>query len=263
MKKVLKFTAAAIMAVCALSCTKDNGDDNKVNNGKDEEQEQPGGEENPGGDETPAAAITIDGTFSDWDAVETVDATAPAGVIQDGISKVRVYGDDMYLYMYLEMPLDGFTYDGADGYVPLSICIDTDGNPDTGATIDWMWMPAAFEAILQGNIAGPNSEFVSFNPGVTVWTGEDGMGYWDDESAHSQLVTEGSGVGTGAGVVDGDIVKYELSIIKEFIPEMGSTIKLGVYLSDKSWGETGRLPIGEHDSEAGSDTIVEMLTYNF
>lgn len=42
MKKVLKFTAAAIMAVCALSCTKDNGDDNKVNNGKDDEQEQPG-----------------------------------------------------------------------------------------------------------------------------------------------------------------------------------------------------------------------------
>lgn len=266
MKKVLKFTAAAIMAVCALSCTKDDGQNNTGNNNNNDDQEQPGGDtggDEPGGDEPATAAITIDGVFDDWDAVETTDAEAPEGVIQDGISKLRVYGDDMYLCMYLEMPLDGFTYDGADGYVPLSILIDSDGNIDTGATMDWMWSPAGFEIVLQGNIAGPDSQFVSFNPGVTIWTGDDGLGYWDDETAHNQLIAEGSGVGTGAGVVDGDTVKYELNIIKEFLTGLGSTINLGVYLSDKSWAEVGRLPIGEHDSEAGSDTVVEMLSFSF
>ncbi len=254
MKKVFRFTAAAIMAVSALACSKDGGKttNNSGNGGNDD-----------GGGDSFVSAITIDGTFSDWDAVETVEADAPAGVTQDGISKLKVYGDEMYLCMYLEMPLDGFTYEGETGNVPLSICIDTDGNPETGATIDWMWMPAAFEAILQGSIAGPNSEFKSFNPGVTLWTGEDGLGYWDDETAHNAIIAEGSGVGTGAGVVDGNVVKYELSIIKEFLPNLGQTIRLGVYLSDSSWGEIGRLPIGEHDTESGSDTIVEMLTYTF
>ena len=252
MKKVFRFTAAAVMAVSALACSKDNGKTTNTGNGG-----------NDGDGESFVSEITIDGTFSDWDAVETVDVVAPEGVTQDGISKLRVYGDEMYLCMYLEMPLDGFTYDGDTGNVPLSICIDTDGNPETGATIDWMWMPAAFEAILQGTIAGPNSQFNSFNPGVTVWTGEDGLGYWDDEAAHNQLVVEGSGVGSGAGAVDGNVVKYELAIIKEFIPDLGNTINLGVYLSDSSWGETGRLPIGEHDDEAGSDTIVPMLSYTF
>lgn len=252
MKKVFKFTAAAVMAACTLACSKDNG----------KPSGNPGGGNGDGGD-TFVSEITIDGDFSDWAEVETVDVEAPAGVIQDGISKISVYGDEMYLCMYLEMPLDGFTYDGPTGNVPLSICIDTDGNPETGATMDWMWMPAAFEAILQGSIAGPDSQINSFNPGVTVWTGEDGLGYWDDESAHNAIIAEGSGVATGAGVVDGDVVKYELAIIKEFIPALGQTIKLGVYLSDSSWGETGRLPIGEYDQEGGTDTIVEMLTYTF
>lgn len=251
MKKVFRFTAAAVMAVSALACSKDNGKNTN----------RPGG--NGDGGDAFVSEITIDGNFADWDAVETVDAEAPAGVTKDGITKVRVYGDEMYLCMYLEMPLDGFTYDGETGYVPLSICIDTDGNPETGATMDWMWMPAAFEAILQGSIAGPNSQFNSFNPGVTVWTGEDGIGYWDDESAHNQLVVEGSGVGSGAGAVDGNVVKYELAIIKEFIPDLGQSIRLGVYLSDSNWADTGRLPIGAYDTESGSDTIVEMLSYTF
>lgn len=251
MKKVFRFTAAALMAVSALACSKDNGKNTN----------KPG--DNGDGGNTFVSEIAIDGDFADWDAVETVDVEAPAGVIQDGISKIRVYGDEMYLCMYLEMPLDGFTYDGPTGNVPLSICLDTDGNPETGATMDWMWMPAAFEAILQGSIAGPDSQFNSFNPGVTIWTGEDGLGYWDDESAHNAIIAEGSGVATGAGVVDGDVVKYELAIIKEFIPALGDTIRIGVYLSDSEWGETGRLPIGEHDSEAGTDTIVEMLEFSF
>ena len=148
MKRYFSFFAAAAMACCAvMSCDKDEP---KGNNGGNN------GDDNNGGDKPTEVNISIDGDFSDWDAITETNADGTVYFCADGaegykgIRNLKATSDADCIYMYFEVSTSkilmaegghhGDSWDGMGTTTPgpIWIYIDSDNNPATGLTPHWV-----------------------------------------------------------------------------------------------------------------------------
>ena len=196
-----------------------------------------------------------DGTAADWDALPAeyvAFATHTEGCSYDGLKSVKVYCDDNYLNILVEVNLDVVT---DREWTPFHIFLNADNSALTGGDYDIFsdadseWM---FEtAIYQGG------DVVTYNPAVFKWWGEVGGNGWqwtDPSSEHyagdcwGAIVCENSDPAVGdAQMVDGDLSKVEIQILKERIPVYwANEFTIGVEI-EQSWSDVGHLPNAADD----------------
>ena len=196
-----------------------------------------------------------DGTAADWDALPAeyvASATHTDGCSYDGLKSVKVYSDDNYLNILVEVNLDVVTDREWAGF---NIFLNADNSALTGgdalgifADADSEWM---FEtAIYQGGAV------VTYNPAVFKWWGEVGGNGWAwTERWEDGYYTEGDGLCWGAIVcensdpavgdaqmVDGDLGKVEIQILKERIPVYWADEFTIGFVINQNWSDVGHLP---------------------
>lgn len=221
-----KFFAIAAMAAMLIACG-DNGDDNKKP-GPGNEPEEP----------EFVSAITIDGQFGDWaalDASKVVEATLPEGETKYGdLKKVKIYADDLYIYVYYESNEP----DPASVY-HIDLCINIDNDEMTGGYAN-VWSNAGVDYLIEGAVYSEGA-FVEYGGEAYPWSGEIGAEGWSWDTA-AVIAGACKGMGTAAG--------YEIQVTRDMLPlDFGASFTMGVGLS-KDWGRCGLLPcnvISEED----------------
>ena len=234
MKKFM--TIAAMFAAVMMSfssCEKDNGGKNEGgnNNGGGTTEVCPDCGEDPCVcEEEPTTAITIDGDFSDWDAVQTVGATCAEGAKWTALKSVKVYVDQVYINVLIEVDEAQVT-----GDAPIDIYINADNSQNPGNN---NWLGQSGQDYLLEGAYYADGQVVSFDPGLYPYTGSDQEVEWAWDTVNP-LMPDGSGVASGAGTVG----KYEIAIIKEMLMgvELGAEFGFGITVS-QNWEPVGLLP---------------------
>ena len=207
-----------------------------------------------------------DGTAADWDALPAeyvASATHTEGCSYDGLKSVKVYCDDNYLNILVEVNLDVVTDREWTGF---HIFLNADGSAETGGFAD-EFADADAEWMLETAIY--SSGYVnSYNPAVFKWWGEVGGGGWQwtdptqegsFENCWGAIVCEGSypAVGTSQ-MVDGDLGKVEIQLLKELIPaQWADEFTIGFDIQ-QNWTTCGILP-NAADDELGNHVLAEKL----
>ena len=207
-----------------------------------------------------------DGTAADWDALPAkyvASATHTEGCSLDGLKSVKVYCDDKYLNILVEVNLEVVT---DREWTPFYIFLNADGSAETGGFAD-EFADADAEWMLETVIY--SSGYVnSYNPAVFKWWGEVGGGGWQwtdpdnpgtQENCWGAVVCEGSypAVGTSQ-MVDGDLGKVEIQLLKEFIPaQWANEFTIGFDIQ-QNWASCGILP-NAADDEIGTTVLAEKL----
>ena len=207
-----------------------------------------------------------DGTAADWDALPSdyvASATHTEGCSLDGLKSVKVYCDDNYLNILLEVNLDVVR---DLEWTPFHIFLNADGSAETGGYGD-LFADADSEWLLETAIYAYGN-VNSYNPSVFKWWGEvGGSGWqWTDptqegsfENCWGAIVCEGSypAVGTSQ-TVDGDLGKVEIQLLKELIPaQWANEFTIGFNIQ-QSWTTCGILP-NAADDELGNRVLAEKL----
>ena len=207
-----------------------------------------------------------DGTAADWDALPAefvASATHTEGCSLDGLKSVKVYCDEKYLNILLEVNLDVVT---DLSWTPFHIFLNADGSADTGGFGDY-FADADTEWMLETAIYS-YGYVNSCNPAVFKWWGEvGGSGWWwtdpevegTSENCWGAVVCEGSypAVGTSQ-MVDGDLSKVEIQILKERVPaQWANEFTIGVEI-EQHWSDVGHLP-NAADDEIGNTVLAEKL----
>lgn len=249
MKRIFRFAAlAAALAGMFLSCSKENGKGYRPGGDDDDEEEQ-----------TAAITLTIDGDFSDWDALpETVNVTTvttDAKASRTALTGAKFCMDENFVYVY-------FIYDETQitdkSWVPFHVYLDADNSDATGGYGD-EFEDADTEFLLETAVFS-GGEFISWDPALFKWWGEVGGTGWvwsDPNTEHSSddlwgaVLGEGSGIASGAGKGNA----YELRIIKEMCAGVtfADTIGIGIDIQ-QNWTSVGVLP-----NTAVSDSNVNGL----
>ena len=236
MKKIMNLAAmfAAVM-VSFSACQKDNGDENKGNDGWDDDEF--------------TAAITIDGDYSDWDALDAtkvVSCTSNPDYSLQGLKALKVYADALYIHAYIEYDTELASLQNT----AIHFYVNSDNDTTTGGYDDAHLSPDC-DFMLEGRICDAGS-VVSFDPGMFRWecpTNDAGWGgfdgSWDPEFTPDSSnnwgadLVEGSGAAQGAGANG----KYELSIMRAMLPGIvwADTFTLGIDMS-ADWATVGVLP---------------------
>ena len=217
MKKILSFLAmtAAILAV-SVSCNKPNDDD-----------------EDEGGETTYEAPINIDGDFSDWSKITGyAEAKCDPEATKTALKLVRVYADEVYVFVYFEWDKDQITHEPDVEHVPFHCYINTDGDASTGGYGD-QFTDACTELLFEGFIYPEGSVVGSYEPGVYEWIGEtNGTGWeWNDLGEFNNLTA-------GAGIEG----KYEFQIARELMPKkLADNFSIGFDIQ-QNWDSVGILP---------------------
>ena len=224
MKKILAImaTAAAILAV--VSCNKDN---KKDKNKDDEETEY-------------VAPITIDGDFSDWaklDANKVATAKTDPNATKTALKLVKVYADEVFVFVYLEWDKDQISFEKDVEHVPFHMYINGDGLATTGGYAD-QFTDACSDLLLEGFLFDGNG-WAGYDPGAYKWIGEtNGTGWgWEPEEDH--VLAAGSGLCSGAGIEG----KYEICLVRELYPlgKLADTFSVGFDIQ-QNWDSVGILP---------------------
>lgn len=244
MKKIF---AIAAMAAMLIACG-DEKPENKPGNG--------GG--NTPDPEVPeyVAAITVDGQFADWDAVEVEELALKDGntYSKAALKKVKFYTDEMYINVYVE-------FDPAEA-MALCVYFDVDADATTGRGEPCQ----GIELYLDGMIADwtLNADETAFieprisalAPDMTAYkyTGEDGASAW----AWEELLAACNGFAVGSlPVAVGANEAFEMAIVKELSPmPFGEQVGIAISLSNFSWAECGTLPQYSTEEVAADETLV-------
>ena len=230
MKKVFALMAIAA-TVMAVSCKKGGSD--------------PTPTPDPDPDLTPTYVqpITIDGDFSDWATIPASKmsiAECPVGASKTALKLVKVYADEVFIFVYFEWVKSDITHEPDVEHVPFHVYLNGDGLTTTGGYGD-QWTDACTDLLMEGFIYPEGSEVGSYAPGLYKWTGEvNGTGWsWED-------LGEIAGICEGAGVEG----KYEFSIMRELYPlgKIAEEFSIGFDIQ-QSWESVGVLPIGVDDDE--------------
>ena len=238
MKKIMTLAAmfAAVM-VSFSSCEKENNN----GNGGNDVCEECG--EDPCVCEDYVAAITIDGDFSDWDAVQAAVAYCDPDAKYTALTTLKAYADPYFVYVYVEFDEDQIT-DRA--WTPFHIYFNSDGSDLTGGFGD-QWSDANVDCMLETAIFGSDA-YTTWDAALFKWWGEVGGTGWNwtdpeieatSENGWGALLPEGSGISKAAG--NGNA--FEISILKEMMMgfEFADTFSLGVDIQ-QSWSSVGVLP---------------------
>ena len=244
MKKV--FALLAIAAMFAVSCNKD--DNNKGNKDKDKGKD---------GNEY-VQPINIDGNFEDWaklDATKVATATCDPEATKTALKLVKVYADEVFVFVYFEWDTDQIEMEPGVEHVPFHIYINGDGDATTGGFLD-QWSDACMDTCFEGFLTD-GTKIDSYDPGVYKWVGEaNGEGWsWSDPA----ILASGSGICAGAGI-DG---KYELYIARDLYPDgdLADNFSIGFDIQ-QSWDSVGILPISHVDDEntSGHAPSLQVVT---
>lgn len=242
MKKIF---AIAAMAAMLIAC------------GDEKPENKPQGGDTPTPDPEPefVAAITVDGQFADWDAVEVDEIALKDGNTygKTALKKVKFYTDEMYINVYVE-------FDPAEA-MALCVYFDVDADATTGRGEPCQ----GIELYLDGMIADwtLNADETAFieprisalAPDMTAlkYTGENGATSWTWE----ELLGAGNGFAVGSTpVAVGANEAFEMAIVKELSPmPFGEQVGIAVSLSNFGWAECGTLPQYSNEELAADETI--------
>lgn len=214
-----------------VACSKDDNNKKKDKGDDDDDIEY-------------VAPITIDGKFDDWaklDAKKVATATLPEGAAKEALKVLKVYADELYVYIYFEWDKELIEYKPDVEYVPFHVYLNADGDSTTGGFSD-QWSDACMDVCFEGFLTD-GTNIVSYEPGCYPWTGDpNGSGWgWGDE------VDSGAGLFQGAGVVG----KYEIAMTRELYPlgKLADTFSIGCDIQ-QSWDSVGILPAGAEGTVA-------------
>lgn len=235
----------AVLAVFAVSCKKENGNQNQNNN--NQEQKDPENQE----PEEPeyVAPITIDGDFADWaklDPTKMSVATCAAEPKWTGLKVLKVYMDEAFMFVYFE-------YNDADipdkSAVQGHVYFDADNNEATGGCSN-QWEPGCIEYMGEGKFFSGDVA-VSFDPSLSIWVGEPLAQGWEWES----VMPSGSGLFNGKGGNG----KYEMAMLREAFPELGDEFGFGMDIQ-QAWNSVGVLPNAElsDDNPTGKGSLLKV-----
>ena len=191
-------------------------------------------------------AISIDGNFSDWDALgSAVASTTCANNTQfTALKSLKVYADARYLYLLVEFD-DSQLVDKE--WVPFHIYLDADNSNATGGYGD-QYADANTEAMLEGAVFA-DGEPNSYDPAGFKWTGPVGGDGWlwgnepaDETNNWGAEFGEGSGVGKSATTGNKFEIAITLEMVAALLPNgLADTFGIGVDIQQE-WTSVGVLP---------------------
>ena len=235
-------------ALAMIACEPKNNPDDE--NNEEEEQEY-------------VQIIKVDdNSLADWDNVPAAylaTTTHVEGASMDGLKSVKVYADQMYIFLLVEVNDDVVT-DRA--WTPFHVYLNTDNSATTGGFAD-QWVTGDVDVMLETAIFADGA--AQYNPAVFKWWGEVGATGWswtdpeveaNAENGWGALVPEGSSPIGAAQMVDG---KVEIQLMRELIPGTWAADKFTVGFDiQQSWNSVGILP-NAADAEDGSKVLAEKL----
>ena len=218
-----------------------------------------------GGSEYVSPISVEDGSLADWNTLpaEFVATTTHVdGASMDGLKSVKVYADEMYINLLVEVN-DEVVTDRA--WTPFHVYINADNNAATGGFGD-QWVTADVDVMLETAIFADGA--AQYNPAVFKWWGADGESGWlwtdpngvaDETNGWGALVPEGSMPIGVAQMVDG---KIEIQLLWELIPANWADKFTVGFDIQQSWNSVGILP-NAADAEDGSEVLAEKLEVTF
>ena len=195
------------------------------------------------------AAITVDGDFSDWSALETgtfTKSVSDPDAPWEGVKEIRCYADPETVYYYIKFDKesleDAFAMD--PNAMHLRLCINTDGEFESGYTSYFL---EGYDFIIEGTFADGGA-FVDF----------DGTLHQRIDGKWVSLLEPENGLvaGTGAGE------EYEISLNRAIFNQaanassvpmpMGDEFQTGIRFYYNGWEEFSNVPNSSIDEEMGN-----------
>ena len=258
--KTLKFALLCAAAIAMVACGDDNPENKCPDCGNDPCTCVPDVEYvNP--------IDVTDGTAADWDALPAAyvaTTTHADGASMDGLKSVKVYADEMYINLLVEVN-DEVVTDRA--WTPFHVYINADNNAATGGFGD-QWITADVDVMLETVVFADGANY-PYNPAVFKWWGADGESGWlwtdpenpgTEENGWGALVPEGSmPIGTSQAVEGG---KIEIQLMWELIPANWADKFTVGFDIQQSWESVGILP-NAADDETGAEVLAEKLEVTF
>ena len=207
-----------------------------------------------------------DGSAADWDALPAAfvaTTTHAEGASMDGLKSVKVYADQMYINLLVEVN-DEVVTDRA--WTPFHVYINADNNAATGGFGD-QWLTADVDVMLETAIYADGA-VNAYNPAVFKWWGADGESGWlwtdpngvaDETNGWGALIPEGTMPIGNAQMVNG---KIEIQLMWELIPANWADKFTVGFDIQQSWTSCGILP-NAADAEDGSEVLAEKLEVTF
>lgn len=205
-----------------------------------------------------------DGSAADWDALPAefvASATHVDGCSMDGLKSVKVYCDEMYLNVLIEVNLEVVT---DHAWTPLHMYINADGSAATGGYGD-EFADADAEWMLETAVYADGA--AQYNPAVFKWFGEVGGSGWlwtdpngvaDETNGWGAIVPEGTLPIGNAQAVNG-IGTVEIQLLKELIPaQWADQFSIGFDIQ-QSWTSCGILPNAADDAETAAAVLANKL----
>lgn len=206
-----------------------------------------------------------DGSAADWDALPAAfvaTTTHAEGASMDGLKSVKVYADQMYINLLVEVN-DEVVTDRA--WTPFHVYLNADNNSATGGFGD-QWTTADVDVMLETAIFADGA--AQYNPAVFKWWGADGESGWlwtdpngvaDETNGWGALIPEGTMPIGNAQMVNG---KIEIQLMWELIPANWADKFTVGFDIQQSWTSCGILP-NAADAEDGSEVLAEKLEVTF
>ena len=250
--KKFKFALMCAAALALVACEQKPVDDPTNDDEDDQEYVNP-------------ISVT-DGSAADWDALPAAfvaTTTHVDGASMDGLKSVKVYADEMYINLLVEVNSEVVT---DLEWTPFHVYINADNNAATGGFGD-QWITPDVDVMLETAIYSGGA-VNAYNPAVFKWWGADGENGWlwtnpevegTSENCWGAIVCEGSypAIGTSQ-TVDGDLSKVEIQLLKELIPaQWANEFTIGFDIL-QNWWDVGHLP-NAADDEIGNTVLAEKL----
>ena len=206
-----------------------------------------------------------DGSLADWDALPAAfvaTTTHAEGASMDGLKSVKVYADQMYINLLVEVN-DEVVTDRA--WTPFHVYLNADNNSATGGFGD-QWTTADVDVMLETAIFADGA--AQYNPAVFKWWGGNGESGWlwtdpngvaDETNGWGALIPEGTMPIGNAQMVNG---KIEIQLMWELIPANWADKFTVGFDIQQSWTSCGILP-NAADAEDGSEVLAEKLEVTF
>ena len=206
-----------------------------------------------------------DGTAADWDALPAAyvaTTTHADGASMDGLKSVKVYADEMYINLLVEVN-DDVVVDRA--WTPFHVYFNADNDATTGGFGD-QWLTADVDLMLETAIFADGA--AQYNPAVFKWWGGNGESGWlwtdpngvaDETNGWGAEIPEGSMPIGNAQMVNG---KIEIQLMWELIPAKWADKFTVGFDIQQSWTSCGILP-NAADAEDGSQVLAEKLLVTF
>lgn len=230
--------------MCLFSCSK--GDDGSKKSDGDSKKEEQKTDPDEGGYKAP---VEIDGDFSDWaaiDASKLTVATCASVPKWNGLKVMKVYLDDLYMFVYFEFDSEVL----ADrSVVHAHVYFNSDNDETTGGCSN-QWNPGCIEYMGEGDII-QDEKFVSYDPSLSIWTGEELAEGWEWE----KLFSSGSGLFSGAGSGNA----YEMAMMLEMFQDLQVPFQFGMDVQ-QGWSSVGVLPNAEvtEDNPTGRSGLLTI-----